>query len=111
MHTVLVVEDDHDLRVTLRDVLQDRGYTVHTAATGLDGLEALRELKPCVILLDQNMPLMDGATFLTTAKTSIPVIVVSAADDRTQGATAYFAKPFKVDLLLDKIDELCSVHA
>src|SRR5689334_8429349 len=64
--TILVVEDDQDIREALMSVLEDEGYTVLGAANGLDGLEVLARIsRPCMILLDLMMPVMSGAEFLS----------------------------------------------
>src|SRR5436190_20649462 len=58
---ILVVDDDDDVRDVLRDVLEDEGYKVCTAANGRDALDRLKALVPCLIVLDLMMPIMDGA--------------------------------------------------
>jgi CheY-like chemotaxis protein len=61
--TVLVVDDNPDIRVALTDILEDEGYGVMHATNGLEALDKLRTdaPRPCVILLDLMMPKMDGA--------------------------------------------------
>ena len=62
--TILVVDDEHPIREMLRNVLEVEGYSVVTAQDGCEGMEALREHRPCLILLDLVMPLMDGEAFV-----------------------------------------------
>src|SRR5690606_28206772 len=85
--TILVVEDDADIREVLREVLEVEGFTVRTADNGKVGLEALEEIgRPCLILLDLMMPVMNGLEFLAalrarSAPRSPPVVIVSAYSD------------------------------
>jgi CheY-like chemotaxis protein len=116
MRTILVVEDDHDTRVALRDAFEAQGYCVFSATNGRDALRVLPSLAaPVLVLLDQNLPLMTGDEFLRAKITdnkiaSIPVIVMSAVSDRTQGlgASAFFSKPLDVDTLIDKVNTFFS---
>ena len=64
-HTLLVVDDDMDIRDALQDALELEGYAVQLAADGLEALERLRssEPRPQLILLDLMMPRMDGVAF------------------------------------------------
>lgn len=83
---MLIVEDDADVLLALRHVLEAEGYEVATAANGRDALVALREGRalPGLILLDLWMPVMDGFEFRArqredAALRDIPVLVISAA--------------------------------
>jgi two-component system, cell cycle response regulator DivK len=58
--TVLVVEDDRDIREVLRLTLEGAGYRVIEAENGFDGIEAARQYEPDAILIDMSLPLMDG---------------------------------------------------
>jgi CheY-like chemotaxis protein len=83
-HTILVVDDDVDIRASLCDFLEDEGYTIATAANGRDALDYLRgNPAPSVVLLDLMMPIMDGYEFRTEQKrdpaiAAIPVVVMTA---------------------------------
>lgn len=85
--TVLIIEDDHDIRVGLREALEHEGFIVYTAADGRAGLSLLARIAiPCVILLDQAMPIMNGEEFMENMNrdktlSGIPVIVLSANND------------------------------
>jgi CheY-like chemotaxis protein len=110
---VLVVDDDESIRETLCELLEDEGHRAVGASNGQEALDFLRsDGRPCMILLDIMMPVMDGWAFLEELQ-SIPaterprVIVVSARSslrDRAKaaelGADAFVAKPFSVDDLL-----------
>jgi len=113
-HSVLVIDDDVDIRESLRDALEDAGYEVATAANGREGLERLEHaLKPCVILLDLMMPVMSGPEFLFAlreAHDATPVIVVSAYGelaDADTGIACFIPKPVRLDTLLKAIRLHC----
>src|SRR5579862_640930 len=63
MSTVLVIDDQPELRMLFQRVLESQGYTVLTAANGQEGLDSLDEHAPGIILLDMAMPQMDGLSF------------------------------------------------
>jgi CheY-like chemotaxis protein len=63
---ILVVDDDHDLRELLVSLLDDEGYRTSTAVDGIDALEIARRDGPALILVDANMPRLDGAGFCRT---------------------------------------------
>jgi CheY-like chemotaxis protein len=65
---ILVVEDEKMLQDAYRHVLSFKGYTVHTASNGVEGLEQLAKVKPDIVLLDVLMPQLDGIGFLKQAK-------------------------------------------
>jgi CheY-like chemotaxis protein len=115
--TVLIVEDDNDTREMLGRFLELEGYTVETAENGRKALERLEAgARPCVIVLDLMMPVMDGWQFRReqtqrAAVSGIPVIVVSAAGrERIMqiDANAYLSKPVDLEELLEKIGSYCS---
>lgn len=83
---VLVVDDDPDSRMLMADLLSSEGYQVATASNGHDALNQLCTVKPSVILLDLEMPVMDGRSFrqrqleMPGPLRSVPVIVCSGSD-------------------------------
>ena len=113
--TILLVEDDADIRSTLKEVLELEGYQVVPAANGSEALSQLQEMvPPCLILLDLMMPIMNGWEFLEAQRedaklAAIPVVVVSAAGDKAKSAKAhgFVKKPIEVDTLLRMIRTLC----
>jgi len=116
--SVLVVDDDADIRDCMADVLESAGYDVRTAANGKEGLEALcGGYRPCVVLLDLMMPVMTGQEFLAAVRRSelsrLPVVVVTAAGQSVvaPGADELMRKPFDIDLLLDTVERHCAVGA
>ena len=82
---VLVVDDEADMRHRTRQVLEKHGWSVVEAANGLDALETVKRAVPRVILLDLNMPVMDGFDFLKALREwpgcdRVPVVVLTALD-------------------------------
>lgn len=67
---ILIVEDEIVLREVYELVLSTKGYEVHTAQNGLEGLKKLKSLRPDLVLLDIFMPVMDGREFLRNADMS-----------------------------------------
>ena len=111
--TILVVDDDPDIRLTVAGILEDEGYAVVSAADGLDALAKLAETRPAAILLDIAMPRMDGYAFAAELarrgmRDSLPVIVLTA-DGRAPekaarvGAQGYLSKPFILSTLLAEV--------
>jgi CheY-like chemotaxis protein len=116
--TVLVVEDDEDIRETLVEILEDEGYHATGAANGRDALERLRSAAfPHLILLDLMMPVMNGWEFRSEQQrdpvlAAIPVVVVSGVDNVPEkaaslDAAAYLAKPIEIKTLLDLVQRYC----
>ena len=117
---ILLIEDEPDLRETLKDLLELMGFEVETAANGREGLVKL-ETKghPCLIMLDLMMPVMNGWQFLETLKndplhdrSAIPVVVVSAAVDMVDLQAQYgcrsLSKPVDIDQLLGMAHQHCA---
>jgi CheY-like chemotaxis protein/two-component sensor histidine kinase len=123
--SVLVIDDDADIRALLSIALQKRGFEVETAADGASGLAMVAERHPGLILLDIRMPGMDGFAVLrelkATADTAdIPVIAMTGSVDlpttaRAQvlalGASDFVTKPLDMDLLVEEVGLFLSTHA
>lgn len=116
--TLLVVDDNPDLRLVLEEVLENEGYTVELAADGLEAICKINGLRPALILLDIMMPRMDGFAFAEELerrglRSEMPILVLSA-DGRAQraaeriGAAGYVAKPFELEQLLDEVSRLAA---
>jgi CheY-like chemotaxis protein len=114
-HTVMVVDDDPDILDMTRLVLEGGGYRVLPAGSGAEALRAIEQSRPDLILLDINMPDMDGWQVLRVLKvdertTAIPVAMFSIkmeVRDRLhglqEGAFDYITKPFSTDDLLQRV--------
>ena len=115
--TLLIVDDNSDIRAYLRHVLQGR-YQVYEAEDGQKGLEVARAQVPDLIVSDVMMPVMNGLDFCQRIKedtitSHIPVILLTARalskhqiEGFQSGADAYITKPFSADLLLARISNL-----
>jgi CheY-like chemotaxis protein len=111
---VYVVEDDSDLRRTLGEAIEAQGYDVVAAANGAEALEALRrdDKRPCLILLDLMMPVMNGYEFrkeqrADPALATIPVVVISAHERSGVDADVFLPKPVALRRLLAVIARYC----
>src|SRR5204863_9255083 len=87
MSTVLIIEDDPDIRELERLMLSHSGHGVLVAANGREALDVLERLRPTLMLLDLMMPVMDGLTFLIERRrrglaADVPVICSSAAGEQ-----------------------------
>ena len=108
--TILVVDDEKDIRISLTGILEDEGYQVVTAASGVEALEALREDLPDLVLLDIWMPGMDGLETLEKIKSLLPHITVimisghgtieTAVRATKLGAFDFIEKPLSLDKVL-----------
>ena len=110
--TVLLVEDDKELRATLAGALRVEGYAVQTAASLSEGLALLAHSPVDLVLLDLGLPDGDGESLLAALrrKYTTPVLVISAREQDglkvrllDAGADDYLVKPFSVDELLARM--------
>ena len=110
--TVLVVDDEPDIRDSLRDALEDEGYRVAVARNGKEALETLPTLqKPVAIILDIIMPVMSGTEFYAAiqadprfAKT--PVLISTSDASRAPNGVLIMKKPVDLERLLDTVANL-----
>ena len=116
---ILVVDDDRLVVDLAKHALQSKGYEVITAQDGQDALEILKQKTPDLILLDVQMPIMDGYTFVLKKSTDpaiarIPVIVLTSVTKteplfKRHGVKAYLLKPINTKDLLDKIQSIVPI--
>ena len=114
--TILYVEDNADNRTLVRRILIAEGYNLLEAANATQALEILKDTQPNLILMDINMPDMDGYSLTTKIKEtpgleSIPIIALTAnvmRGDRERsleaGCDGYIQKPIDIDLLSEQIE-------
>lgn len=114
MLTILIVDDNDDLRNLVRIQLQKHGYTCLEAASGCEALEVLESNSADLVLMDMNMPELDGwqtsSRIRTEIKSLIPIIALTAYSmpgDRARamaaGCNAFHCKPIDFELLLAEI--------
>ncbi len=114
---ILVVDDDHDLRESLREILEEEGFETIGAANGKEAIELLQQggqPPPHVILLDIMMPVMTGLDVLDRLRrdapfTSTPVVFMTAFRTlvKTDEKTRVLYKPFSIDRVLSAIRQAC----
>ena len=111
MPSVLVVDDDQDIRESLVEILTEEGYEVSSACNGAEALEQIDRATPDVMLLDLMMPVVNGWEVLETLRLrgthpKLPVVILSALE--AQGCAGYIQKPIRLPKLLALIDTLRS---
>jgi CheY-like chemotaxis protein len=113
---VLVVDDDEAIRDSLCEILEDEGHPAVGVPDGREALDFLRgDRRPCLILLDLMMPVMDGATFRAEQLgdprlSSIPVAVITAAGVQAASgmrAEAVLPKPLRIENVLTVVERYC----
>ena len=116
MKTILIVEDEKDLRFNLQEMLESAGYNVLSAINGNEALELTSHIEPDLILSDIRMPDMDGIELLknlqeNSSTANIPFIFLTAKvemqdlrDGMVLGADDYLMKPYKIDDVLNAVN-------
>ena len=119
MGTILIIDDDQDIRESVGDCLIDSGYSVAFASNGQEGLEYLLEntSRPCFVLLDLMMPVMDGMSFRkeqlkTPGLSEVPVVLFSADPQLHKKAGPFgfqssIKKPIDLNELLTIAEKYC----
>lgn len=120
--TVLVIDDAALVRVYYRSILEEAGFRVEEALNGLEALEVLLTRTIDLLIVDINMPQMDGLSFLrtlrqkTAATATIPALVTSTesaeadfAAARSAGANYYLVKPIERGQLVEFARMMCGI--
>lgn len=105
--TVLIVDDEPDVRRILLEILRDEGYQAIAAEDGSRALELAASRRPDIVLSDVAMPLLDGVTLarrLARWNPPIPVVLMSAAHSSRIGTLPFIAKPFDLDDMLAMLE-------
>jgi len=117
---ILHVEDNFDNRLLIKRILQSEGYEVLEAENAVKALEVVKNTTPDLILMDINMPDIDGYTLTTRLKSlpnmaSIPIVAITAnvmKGDREKtmqaGCDGYIEKPIDVDRFLETVERFVS---
>jgi CheY-like chemotaxis protein len=114
--SILVVEDNDDIREAIGELLENEGYTVALAQNGEHALGLLAQLpRPALLLVDLIMPHMDGWQLLNVLSrddrlATIPVVVMSAAAQPATGQLRTLKKPIDLEILLQIVREHCCGH-
>lgn len=118
---ILVVEDDDSIRDALKELFSGEGYSVAVAENGSTGLTVLANVKPCLVLLDLMMPVMDGRGFLRALEinadrelAATPVVLITAAGEKGAAGckvSEVLTKPIDIEKLLAVAEKYCVVNA
>jgi len=123
LKTCLVVDDNRVIRKVARRIIDDMGFETSEAEDGLEALAWCRSAMPDVILLDWNMPVMDGLSFLRALRQvpegSRPVVIVCTVESDPErireaieaGADEYIMKPFDGDIIYSRFLQCGLVEA
>jgi CheY-like chemotaxis protein len=117
--SVLVVEDDRDVAMTINDVVEERGYRAICVENGREALSVLEREQPALMLVDLFMPVMNGAEFLKVVKkspklASIPRVIMTGANDPMIGIkedVTVLYKPVDFDALARLLQKYCEPAA
>lgn len=122
-HSILVVDDSATVRQQARVLLESNGFNVVEAPNGAEGLAAAKSASVSLMLVDVNMPVMNGIEMISEvrklgshAKTPIFVLTTESSTDvvsqgKAAGATAWIVKPFKPAILMQAIRKVLGVTA
>jgi CheY-like chemotaxis protein len=118
--TILIVEDDADIRETLQHLLEASGYRAAPASNGQVALDLIDTMgSPCLILLDLMVPVMDGWAFLSALDQNerladVPIVIVSAYTDKVaslERAQQILKKPVDIHALMAVVRQHCGPGA
>lgn len=118
---ILIIDDEADLVAMLKGILKRKGYCVLTAYNGKEGLQKIAETKPHLIILDINMPQMDGASFYANIydhfhrKVKYPVLVLTARANLGElfaklDVDGFMTKPFEIDAFTKEVEIIMAKH-
>lgn len=113
---VLVIDDDEDTRDLISTLIGRAGYSIQTACDGSDAIDRLRSLRPELILLDIQMPVLDGACFRQAQRRNrdwigIPTVVMTGSNDESQldpAIASTLRKPVRGKDLLAIVRHYCN---
>jgi two-component system, chemotaxis family, chemotaxis protein CheY len=118
MKTCLLVDDSKAIRAIVRPIIANLGFSVVEAADGAEALKVCQAKFPTAVLLDWNMPVMNGLEFLKALRATpggdAPIVIFCTTKDRPEqieeglrfGANEYIMKPFDQDILRGKFAQV-----
>jgi CheY-like chemotaxis protein len=111
MSTVLIVDDEPDIRSLIRRILERAGHDVVEAGHGAAALEAVKRSPPDLVVTDMMMPVMNGSELIARLRSesgtaAIPILFVSANGHGELGADAVLHKPFEPTALTEIVNQL-----
>ena len=110
---VLVVEDDRDIRELLVELIEDTGYSVHAEPDGAGALTFLRDHRPRLVLLDINMPGVDGLTVIEELRqnrglSQVSIVAITGGPSASVPfGIGFLQKPFDRDAVVDLVESHC----
>jgi CheY-like chemotaxis protein len=114
-HSVLVLEDDRDVAQTVGELIEDQGFRAICVGNGREALAVLEHERPCLMLVDVFMPIMNGIEFLRAVKAratlaDIPRVIMTAANDHMIGVkedVSVLYKPVDFEALKRMLEKYC----
>lgn len=117
LQAILVVDDEPPILMLVRDVLEEEGYTVLTAACAHDGLEIVQSKQVALVLTDLMMPQMDGLAFSLALRNhpptaEVPIVLMTAVMPTQLDVCfdGFVAKPFAIEQLINEVDAHFTDH-
>jgi CheY-like chemotaxis protein len=116
VRTVLVLDDDDDMAQAIKELVEEQGYRAICAGDGRQALALLEKERPCLMLIDVFMPVMNGVEFLRAIKSNarlanIPRVIMTAANDQMIGVkedVSVLYKPVDLDSLKRILHKYCA---
>jgi len=112
--SLLIVDDERDIRESLQEFFEEEGFSVVVAANGREALEAMsQDPPPCLVILDLIMPVMSGNEVYEVMQkdgrlASVPVIISTSDPSRAPSGVLIMKKPIDLDRMLDAVRQYCS---
>jgi two-component system cell cycle sensor histidine kinase/response regulator CckA len=107
--TILIADDEDGLRGLMREVLEDEGYTVFEAASGVNAIATLEHHAIDLLVVDHGLPGLSGSDLVDAASKACPglrILCISGNPERERSGWAFLAKPFHTAALTAKVREL-----
>jgi CheY-like chemotaxis protein len=109
---VLIVDDDDLIRATLRELVEMAGCSALEAANGKEALKVMSEHRPCLVIVDLLMPVMNGNELLQAMRADrklagVPFVVSTSAPDRAPPDVPIIRKPVDIDLVVEWMRRTC----